>query len=227
MDTSRSIIEKYESSLDDLGIIILQIEKNDLDKGLKSLCGAASSLSLKNYRLYSFLIEISIAKNFSVISIYEGILQCYLFLGFPRAIEGLKRLQRLFMENGVDFRPPIEDKRTEYLSDGIRLCKRIYRDKYPSLMEKMKTYSPELAKWMLMEGYGRVLSRDGLSAKSRELIAVSALVSEGVPNQLSAHIRGALNVGAKPEELAAVFDLLKVWVDADYINEAYVILKRL
>ncbi|MBD3234642.1 MAG: hypothetical protein GF315_13030 [candidate division Zixibacteria bacterium] len=185
-------------------------------EGLLALCGAASALALKDYNLYSLLAEISFVLKFPARSIYEGILQCYLFLGFPRAIEGLRHLKDIFRAYDILLDLPYKDYRTDYEADGFALCKVIYADKYPKLMEKMNSFSPELATWMIREGYGKVLSRPGLETKHRELITVSALISEDVPNQLSAHIKGAYNTGATEEEFEDILSLLSVWLSPNH-----------
>jgi len=53
----------------------------------------------------------------------------------------------------------------------------------------------------VLEGYGKVLSRPGLDSHTRELVAVGSLVPLRVPEQLRAHSRGALHVGAQPDEV--------------------------
>ncbi len=189
------------------------------NEGLLALCGAASALALKDYRLYSLLAEISLILKFPAGSVYEGILQCYLFLGFPRAIEGLRHLNGIFKAYGISLDLPYKDNRADYDEDGCRLCKLIYADKYPRLMERMNSFSPELALWMIREGYGKVLSRPGLEAKQRELITVSALISEDVPNQLSAHIKGAYNTGATDEELEDILSLLSIWLSPNHTDQ--------
>ncbi len=63
---------------------------------------------------------------------------------------------------------------------------------------------PELADWILEEGYGRVLSRPVLSIRERELIVVAVLAALRLPLQLESHVRGALRVGATAAEVAAM-----------------------
>jgi len=87
-------------------------------------------------------------------------------------------------------------------------------------MEVMSAISPELTLWMIQEGYGKVLSRPGLTAKERELVTVAALVPEGVPNQLASHIRGALNAGAVHAEIIDIINFVGIWVDSDSTAKA-------
>jgi len=68
----------------------------------------------------------------------------------------------------------------------------------------MAGFHPELAEWILEDGYGKVLSRPVLSIRERELIVVAVLSALRLPLQLESHVRGALRVGATKGEVAAM-----------------------
>ena len=68
----------------------------------------------------------------------------------------------------------------------------------------MKSFHPDLAEWILADGYGKVLARPALSIRERELIVVAVLAAMKLPLQLESHIRGALRVGASKREVAAM-----------------------
>jgi 4-carboxymuconolactone decarboxylase len=86
---------------------------------------------------------------------------------------------------------------------GERLCARVYGPDYPRLRSFMRALAPELDRWMIEDGYGRTLSRPGLSLIERELVTVSALAALGWERQLAAHRAGAVRVGASPAEVRA------------------------
>ena len=68
----------------------------------------------------------------------------------------------------------------------------------------MKSYHPDLAEWVVVDGYGKVLSRPILSPRERELLIVAVLAAIDVPLQLRSHVEGARRVGATEEEIQAV-----------------------
>ena len=72
------------------------------------------------------------------------------------------------------------------------------------MIARMRSYHPALAEGILVESYGRILSRRGLSARERELIAVAVLAAFDVPLQLRSHVEGARRVGATEREIQAV-----------------------
>ncbi len=133
-------------------------------------------------------------------AIYETILQSYLFLGFPRMIEAAIAFNETYgdatdaYETNLDQVSPGESSR--WFENGINLCKQVYGKNYKQLKERFMSISPEMFRWMVIEGYGKVLSRPGLSSIERELAEVAALIVDQRERQLVSHIIGSLNVGA-------------------------------
>ena len=129
--------------------------------------------------------------------LYELTLQGYLFLGFPAAVEAFGALDGIFA--------PGENKSEQSVvlrvKKGRKTCRRIYREKYSALMENLRQKSPELAGWIIEEGYGKVLSRPKASLRLRELFGVALLSATGFPKQLFAHLRALTEMGERPEGL--------------------------
>lgn len=128
----------------------------------------------------------------------EAILQAYLFAGYPRALNALTLWRRV--SGGAAPDPSADDWR-EFEARGLDICRRIYGGSYERLRQNVTRLHPDLDRWMVLEGYGKVLGRPGLDLKLREMCAVAALAALGVRPQLRAHVLGALNVGASPEEV--------------------------
>ena len=87
-----------------------------------------------------------------------------------------------------------------------RLCREIYAPNFERLVANMASVSPELSKWMVEEGYGKVLSRPGPTGLEREVASIVFLSISGHPVQLYSHVRGARNLGATRELLVSVVD---------------------
>lgn len=130
----------------------------------------------------------------------EALLQSYLFLGFPAAIEGFRRWR------GVGPRAPrrgTSESRESWEARGSEVCARVYGDAYERLRDNIARFHPDLDRWMVVEGYGKVLGRPGLDLVVRELLIVAMLVVAGPParRQLRSHLRGALNAGSTPDQV--------------------------
>lgn len=155
---------------------------------LLALLSAASVLR-KNAR-FAEILKIMIHKRISYKKIYEALLQTYLFAGFPSALISLKKFNEVVglgkNYDGYDLH--------KYSNRGIKNCRRIYGDKFDKLISNIKTFSPEMAEWLIVEGYGKVLGRKGLTLKEREVCIVSILSALKYKDQLYSHINGAIRV---------------------------------
>ena len=60
---------------------------------------------------------------------------------------------------------------------------------------------PDLSRYIQDFAYEEVMARPGLDLKTRELLAITALIALGNPDELKTHIRGALNNGASEREI--------------------------
>ncbi len=80
-------------------------------------------------------------------------------------------------------------------------------------MGAMERLHPALAEGILEEGYGRVLSRPGLSPRERELILVPVLAATRAWRQLPGHLRGARRVGASWDEIRRVIGGIRDLLD--------------
>ena len=129
----------------------------------------------------------------------ETLLQLVPFAGYARAINAFAALQQT-----VPHVPKAAKSRGGVRRRGEALCRRIYGPVYGRMIAKMKSFHPELAEWILEDGYGKVLSRPVLSVRERELLIVAVLAALRLPKQLESHVRGALRVGVTAREVAAM-----------------------
>ena len=131
-------------------------------------------------------------------AVYETVLQSYLFLGFPRMIEAALVFNKIYgdLQDGAEVEKISEDEAKKWHQDGIKLCRKVYGKNYDRLEARFLAVSPEVFRWMVLEGYGKVLSRPGLSQIERELAEVAALIVDKRERQLVSHVLGSLNVGA-------------------------------
>jgi len=119
-----------------------------------------------------------------------------LYAGYPAALEGLRALNAAWPGRA---RASDRGAPRAWRAAGRRLCARVYGPSFARLVPAVRDLHPDLATWMIEHGYGRVLSRPGLTARERELVTVAALAARDWPRQLVSHLLGALRVGAAPE----------------------------
>ncbi|MDQ6737322.1 MAG: carboxymuconolactone decarboxylase family protein [Gemmatimonadota bacterium] len=138
----------------------------------------------------------------------ELLLQSYLFAGFPRTLNAAKIWRELSGEVASDTGAPDERDSAELRAVGEATCREVYGIKYDALREAVRQLHPALDDWMVTDGYGKVLSRPGLTLAQRELCIVAACAASEQLPQLKAHMRGALNCGASHEDLAQTLSAL-------------------
>lgn len=143
----------------------------------------------------------------------ELILQTYLFAGFPRGLNAMREWRRASGTPAPEFDEGERlDATAIWAEQGERTCHTVYGEMYERLRVNIRGLHPALDAWMIVEGYGKVLSRPGLDLKRRELcvIAVCAVLEQ--ERQLHSHLHGAVNAGATPAEvdgtLAVVDEML-------------------
>jgi 4-carboxymuconolactone decarboxylase len=144
----------------------------------------------------------------------ELVLQTYLFAGFPRALNTAREWRRASGTTGSASpaggagADPAEHAR-DWKLRGEATCATVYGDAYARLRTNIAALHPALDTWMIVEGYGKVLSRPGLDLPRRELCIVAACAHTRQERQLHSHLHGALNAGAPAESVTATFDALE------------------
>jgi 4-carboxymuconolactone decarboxylase len=150
------------------------------------------------------------------IAVEEIILQSYLFAGFPRALNAARAWRTASGRAAPteDAWATVEDL-AFWRARGEETCAIVYGDHYEKLRRNIRDLHPALDEWMIIDGYGKVLSRPGVDLRTRELCVVAACAVSGQQRQLHSHLHGALNAGASAGELSAVLDALTDLISRD------------
>ena len=154
----------------------------------------------------------------------ELILQSYLFCGFPRSLNAMREWRRL--TNNAAAAASDGGSVKEWRRRGEETCRLVYGVMYERLRVNIRELHPELDEWMIVEGYGKVLSRPGLDLARRELCIVAACAASEQDRQLHSHLHGALNVGVSPDVVTEALDALAGVVPASPIATARLLWRR-
>jgi len=154
----------------------------------------------------------------------ETVLQAHVFAGFPRVVEAYGVLGAA----GGLGTPEAEEvlAEAEQPARGRALFERIYGDHAERVRRFLRQGHPDFAAWIEGHAYGRILSRPGLPADRRELLAVAALAALGQDRQLASHARGSLRCGATAEEVHGVLETIADLVDPERRERAERVLAR-
>lgn len=152
------------------------------------------------------------------LAVEEALLQSYLFLGYPAALRALAAWRE---SSGRPAPAATEEDSREWPARGEEVCERVYGGAYGRLRESVARLHPDMERWMVEEGYGKVLGRPGLSLEDRELAIVALLSALSAPQQLHSHLRGALNVGVSPEDVAEALEVAGAVIGAARLQQAW------
>lgn len=173
-----------------------------LDPGLRALIRLSAAVAGGADReLDPFLAEA--ARDSAPEEVEEALLQSYLFLGYPAALNALAGWRRV---SGRPAPREIPGDWAAWEARGQEVCRSVYGEAYPALRGNIGSLSGEMDRWMVTEGYGKVLGRAGLALWRRECCIVAVLAVLGTAPQLQSHLRGALRTGATVAALEAVLE---------------------
>jgi 4-carboxymuconolactone decarboxylase len=167
---------------------------------VRALCAYAAAMTRRDFAAAKRALAAARRAGARRAAAEEAALMLMLYAGYPAALEGLRVLNEAWPGRA---RATREGAQPAWTKRGEALCRRVYGPSYEKLLPAVRALHPDLATWMVEHGYGRVLSRAGLSARERELVTVAALGALGWERQLVSHLLGALRVGAAPREVEA------------------------
>jgi 4-carboxymuconolactone decarboxylase len=148
--------------------------------------------------------------------IEEVILQSYLFAGFPRTLNAAREWRRVsgraapLADEGERM-----DRAGEWQKQGEVTCAIVYGPFYERLRQNIRALHPALDAWMIIEGYGKVLSRPALDLARRELCIVAACAASRQDRQLHSHLYGALHAGASEAAITDALAAISMLVSPD------------
>lgn len=182
--------------------------QDEKDAVSRLLAGYSAAIALADEPCLDAAVRLGRDHTIGHDEFYEIVLQSYLFLGFPRMLEAADHLARCFtdIDLPVKTEPISPSESKEWFEKGQGLYRRVYGDMHQTLQARVESIAPEVFRWMIIEGYGKVLSRPGLSIVDRELAIVASLLIENRPRQLHSHLKGAINVGADPVLIRRIID---------------------
>jgi 4-carboxymuconolactone decarboxylase len=197
-----------------------------MQAGIGLGCLAASLVLQKEEEARRLITDLRLALDREMLR--EAILQTYLFDGYPTALEGMGLLADVWPEDPRPIETGEFSDWERWRNRGNDLYRRIYGEGVAErLQQRAFQLSPELARWMIVEGYGKVLGRGVLELADRELIIIALLTVKRRPRQLHSHLRGAIRLGVPRETIRELWAELRRMLSPAGLEEAESILSGL
>lgn len=153
----------------------------------------------------------------------ELILQCHLFAGFPRALNAMREWRRWQPQPTA---VPGATVARDWREQGEATCATVYGEMYDRLRDNIRRLHPDLDDWMIVDGYGKVLSRPGLDLARRELCIVAACAASKQDRQLHSHLHGALNAGVAPPAVSQALTAIEDLLDREHARSVHLLWSR-
>lgn len=163
-----------------------------MGEGLRALVRLSAALSTGDRDALAAAMDAAAAES-DPVEAEEVLLQSYLFLGYPAALNAISMWRE---RTGRPAPQALDEDPGAWPGRGAEVCARVYAGQYDRLRANIARLHPDAERWMRVEGYGKVLGRPGAGLPTRELCIAALLAGLDAAPQLYAHLRGALNVGA-------------------------------
>ncbi len=136
----------------------------------------------------------------------EIIYQCAPFIGFPKTLNAISVMNEVFSERNIKL--PLENSSTTNESNryekGLKIQQPLYGDEIKKSLEGLPdNLGDKVARLLSEVCFGDFYTRKGLDLKTRELLVLAILVTDGNEDTLKSHIKGNLKAGNTKEDVAA------------------------
>ena len=118
---------------------------------------------------------------------------------------------------------------SERFDKGFETIKKYVTEEEAARMVEHDTLAdiaPDLRKMIVEFAYGDVYSRPGLDAKSRALVVITAVVTQGAAPQTKTHITRGLHAGLTPTEIVEALLQLVPYIGFPRVQNALTIAQQ-
>ena len=92
--------------------------------------------------------------------------------------------------------------------------------------DSLADVAPDLRKMIIEFAYGDIYSREGLDVKSRALVVITAVVTQGASPQIETHIKRGLTGGLEPKEIAEALLQMVPYIGFPRVQNALTIAQK-
>lgn len=118
---------------------------------------------------------------------------------------------------------------SERFTKGLETIKQYVTEEEANRMvehDALADIAPDLRKMIVEFAYGDVYSRPGLDAKSRALVVITAVVTQGAAPQTKTHITRGLHAGLTPKEIVEALLQLVPYIGFPRVQNALTIAQQ-
>jgi 4-carboxymuconolactone decarboxylase len=164
------------------------------------------------------------------VQIREAVYQSAPFIGFPKVLNALATINKVFTSRGIAL--PLENKGTveenERFEKGKEMQFPLYGDKMKEYMKDLPAEFAEAIPRILTEScFGDFYTRGGLDTQTRELLIFCALATlGGTERQMASHAIGNLKAGNSKETLLSAMVHCYPYIGFPRVSNAISVIKE-
>ncbi len=193
MDLKQSDTEFYNIMENFINVVSNKSEL--LSYKQKVLIKIVSLLTQQSKELLLYEIENALSLGLTPIEIKEAVYQCAPYSGFPRTIDAINIVNKVFEKNNIHL--PLEKQSTvtkqTIFEKGLTAQTTIFGQAMREIANGENTPNP--AYYLITNCFGDYYTRNGLDLKTREMLTLCILINLGTESQIKSHINGNVNMG--------------------------------
>ena len=196
-----------------------------LDLKTRELCTVTILTSLNKPEELNMHLLAAFNVGWTFKELREIMILCSLPAGWPSSLEAVKYLYSWCGAHNIPKEPPLEMRKIYHTADwyqigydkGIQLFGEKSWRKY---LKELSLLDADLSKFVVINFYGKLLTRPTLDDRTRELCYVAAFGALKDKRNLNLHIRGSLNSGATPAEIKEILFHIGCYAGIDTVSQA-------
>ncbi len=161
----------------------------------KELIKIVSLITQQSKELLLYEIENALSLGLTPIEIKEAVYQCAPYSGFPRTIDAINIVNKVFEKNNIHL--PLEKQSTvtkqTIFEKGLTAQTTIFGQAMREIANGENTPNP--AYYLITNCFGDYYTRNGLDLKTREMLTLCILINLGTESQIKSHINSNVNMG--------------------------------
>lgn len=208
-----SLQGKYAENDPDLAEIVNRFMKTDvatygqIDEKTCAMVTLASNIATQSQAMYQLSVGKALDAGVTPTEIKEVLYQAVAYVGLAKVFDFIPLTNHALAARGVKL--PLESQATATADNrfekGLALQKSIFGEQIEKMHETAPENQKHIQRYLSANCFGDYQTRTGLSAKMRELLTFSMLVSlGGCESQVKSHIQGNVNVGNDKATLLTV-----------------------
>lgn len=166
-----------------------------LNQKQKELIKIVSLVTQQSESLLLCEVENALSLGLTPVEIKEAVYQCAPYTGFPRTVDAVNIVNKVFEKKNIDL--PLEKQSTVTQSTifekGLTAQTTIFGDAMKAVANGENTPNP--AYYLITNCFGDYYTRNGIALQTREMLTLCILIHLGTENQIKAHITGNINIG--------------------------------